>query len=143
MWRTARATLHALRGSLSTLLTLPWRVFPTPARLPTDALFPDPATAPENGLLAFGGDLSVERLLCAYRRGIFPYYNTPPVLWWSPDPRAVIELDGLHVSRRLGRTLRSGKFRVSFDRAFDAVLRGCAERDEGTWITPEMIAAYN
>src|SRR5262249_6261995 len=88
-------------------------------------------------------DLSPGRLLRAYRLGIFPWYNEPPILWWSPDPRAVLPLDGLHVSRRLARTLRTTPFVVTFDLAFDAVIRGCAEREEGTWITPAMIAAYS
>jgi leucyl/phenylalanyl-tRNA--protein transferase len=93
--------------------------------------------------MAVGGDLSVERLLAAYRAGIFPYYESPPVLWWSPDPRAIIELNHFHVSRRLARTVRSGRFLVTFDEAFDAVIRSCGDRAEGTWITPEMIVAFN
>jgi leucyl/phenylalanyl-tRNA--protein transferase len=92
--------------------------------------------------MAVGGDLSPERLVAAYRAGIFPYYESPPVLWWSPDPRAIFELDRFHISRRMARTVRSGRFRVTFDRAFDAVIRGCADRREGTWITPEVIAAF-
>jgi leucyl/phenylalanyl-tRNA---protein transferase len=96
------------------------------------------------GLVAVGGDLRPERLLAAYRQGIFPWYNEgDPICWWSPDPRAIFELDGLRVSRRLARTLRSERFGVTFDRAFNEVLRGCADRPgEGTWITPEMSAAY-
>ena len=105
--------------------------------------FPDPARADSEGLIAVGGDLTPRRLLSAYRQGIFPYYDhSTPILWWSPDPRAIIELDGLHVSRRLARTLRSGKFFVTFDQAFAAVIRACGDRAEGTWITPEMAAAY-
>jgi leucyl/phenylalanyl-tRNA---protein transferase len=98
----------------------------------------------ELGLVAVGGDLRPERLLAAYRQGIFPWYNDgDPICWWSPDPRAIFELDGLHVSRRLARTLRSGRFTVTFDRAFNEVLRGCADRPgEGTWITADMSAAY-
>jgi leucyl/phenylalanyl-tRNA--protein transferase len=106
-------------------------------------LFPDPARADSDGLICAGGDLSPARVLAAYRQGIFPYFDhTTPILWWSPDPRAIIELDGFHVSRRLARTLRSGKYFVTFDQAFDRVIRGCADRPEGTWITPEMISAY-
>jgi leucyl/phenylalanyl-tRNA--protein transferase len=105
--------------------------------------FPDPCRGPRDGPIAVGGDLKVERLLTAYRSGIFPYYEVPPILWWSPDPRAIFELDRFHVSRRLARTVRSGRFRVTFDQDFDAVIRGCGERGEGTWITPEMIAAFN
>jgi leucyl/phenylalanyl-tRNA---protein transferase len=110
----------------------------------SDGFFLDPQHADPEGLVAVGGDLSPRRLVEAYRRGIFPYYDeTTPVLWWSPDPRALFELDGLHVPRRLARTVRSGKFAVTFDRAFGQVIRGCADRpDSGTWITPDMIAAY-
>jgi leucyl/phenylalanyl-tRNA---protein transferase len=105
--------------------------------------FPDPARADAEGLICAAGDLSLRRLLAAYRQGIFPYFcDQTPILWWSPDPRGIIELDGLHVSRRLGRTVRSGKFFVTFDQAFPAVIRACAEREEGTWITRGMIAGY-
>ncbi len=113
---------------------------------PPDA-FPDPADAATepNGLLAVGGDLSPERLIAAYREGIFPWYeNGQPILWWSPDPRAVLLPANLHISRTLRRTLRSGRFRVSVDQAFDAVLDGCmaTRASPGTWITAEMRAAY-
>jgi leucyl/phenylalanyl-tRNA--protein transferase len=106
--------------------------------------FPDPERARPEGLVAVGGDLRPARLLDAYRRGIFPWFDeSTPIMWWSPDPRAIFELDGLHVSRRLARTLRSGRFAVTFDRAFDAVIRGCADRPgQGVWITPDMISAY-
>jgi leucyl/phenylalanyl-tRNA--protein transferase len=104
----------------------------------------DPERADAVGLVAVGGDLRPEWLLKAYRSGIFPWYALgEKVHWWSPDPRAVFELDGFHASRRLRRTLRSGRFRVTINRAFAAVIRGCADRPaEETWITPEMIAAY-
>ena len=100
--------------------------------------------ADETGLVALGGDLRPERLLQAYRCGVFPWYDEDePICWWSPDPRAIFELDGLHVSRRLRRTLRSGRFTLTVDRDFGGVIRGCAGgREEGTWITPEMIQAY-
>jgi leucyl/phenylalanyl-tRNA--protein transferase len=102
-----------------------------------------PEFADELGLVAVGGDLRPERLLLAYRRGVFPWYDEPgPVLWWSPDPRAIIELDGLHIPRRLARTLRSGEFRITIDEDFEGVIRGCADREEGTWITADMIRAY-
>jgi leucyl/phenylalanyl-tRNA--protein transferase len=106
--------------------------------------FPDPERARPDGLVAVGGDLRPARLLDAYRRGIFPWFDEhTPILWWSPDPRAIFELDRFHVSRRLARTVRSGRFTVTFDRAFDAVIRGCARRPgQGVWITPDMIAAY-
>ncbi len=103
----------------------------------------NPESADDSGLVAVGGDLAPATLLTAYRRGVFPWYDeTTPVCWWSPDPRAVFELDGLHVSRRLRRTLRSGRFSFTVNRAFAEVIRGCADRPEGTWIVPGMIAAY-
>ncbi len=102
-----------------------------------------PEFADDIGLVALGGDLRPTWLLEAYRHGIFPWYNEgDPVCWWSPDPRAIFELDGLHVSRRLRRTIRSGRFTVTVNQDFAGVIRGCADRDEGTWIVPEMIAAY-
>src|SRR5687768_14920999 len=107
------------------------------------ALFLDPSLADEIGLVALGGDLSPQTLLRAYSRGIFPWFDEgDPICWWSPDPRAIFELDQFRVSRRLARTIRSGKFRCTIDHDFGAVMRGCADRDEGTWITPEMIEAY-
>ena len=99
-----------------------------------------------NGLLAAGADLSPERLLEAYARGIFPWYGEgDPILWWSPDPRMVLWLDEFHLSRSLRRVLNSGRFRVTLDTAFRAVMNGCAEPrddDAGTWISDEMLAAY-
>jgi len=98
------------------------------------------------GLLAAGGDLSPPRLLAAYRRGIFPWYSAgQPVLWWAPDPREVLFPADFHLTRSLGKTLRNRGFEVSFDRDFAAVVDACAARREhsaGTWITPEMHAAY-
>lgn len=94
-----------------------------------------------NGLLAFGGDLRPGRLLAAYRLGIFPWYNEPPILWWSPNPRAVIFPERLHVSRSLRKTLRRGNFEVTMDRAFSNVVAGCADR-KSTWISHEMRRAY-
>jgi len=99
-----------------------------------------------NGLLAIGGSLDVPTLLAAYRRGIFPWYEAPqPVLWWTPDPRAVLFPENLHVSRSLRRTLRRDAFALSADRDFEAVMRACAEpRDgcAGTWIDSAMLDAY-
>ncbi len=107
---------------------------------------PEEALAEPAGLLAAGGDLSPGRLLAAYRQGIFPWYSCgEPILWWSPDPRCVLFPGQLHLSRRLRRTLDSGRFRLSVDTAFDRVIAGCAAPragQEGTWITPEMIRAY-
>ena len=98
------------------------------------------------GLLAAGGDLSAARLLAAYRRGIFPWYSPgQPVLWWSPDPRAVLFPNEFHCSRSLARTLRTGGFKIAVDRDFEAVIDACAApraRSIGTWITREMRAAY-
>jgi leucyl/phenylalanyl-tRNA--protein transferase len=116
---------------------------------PTDPpdSFPDPdlALTSPDGLLAVGGDLSVPRLLAAYGDGIFPWYqDDQPILWWSPDPRAVLFPAELHISRRLRRTLRQGRFSVSMDMDFSGVISGCADSrsETGTWITPEMADAY-
>ena len=99
-----------------------------------------------NGLLAAGGDLSPERLVDAYKHGIFPWFGEDdPLLWWSPDPRMVLFVGELHVSRSLRRALRSGDLTVTFDRAFRQVMAGCAEpRPDagGTWITDDMVEAY-
>src|SRR5574341_1173838 len=114
----------------------------------TDALlFPDPERANPRGLLAVGGDLRIERLLLAYRLGIFPWYGPgEPILWWSPPKRCVIEPTRFHASRSLQRIVRQERFTVTFDEAFRQVIRACAEtriaQGEGTWITPEMIDAY-
>ncbi len=115
--------------------------------LPDDIVFPSPTLAEPDGLLAVGGDLRCERLVLAYRMGIFPWYaQGDPILWWSPDPRLVLLPGDLHISRRFSRVLKTHGFRVTFDAAFGAVMRGCAaprrRPDEGTWILPEMIAAY-
>ena len=118
-----------------------------PASAPPDAFPPDGAALERpNGLLAVGGDLSPERLLAAYRRGIFPWYEEgQPILWWTPDPRLVIDPRRFHVSRSLRRTLNRGRFEIRIDTAFAAVVAACAgpRRDSGgTWITPAMQAAY-
>jgi leucyl/phenylalanyl-tRNA---protein transferase len=106
--------------------------------------FPDPSDSDDEGLLAVGGDLSPARLLFAYESGIFPWYSAGvPPLWWSPNPRALMTRERLHVSRSLRRTLRHGPFEVSFDRAFSQVIQACASnREGGTWILPEMMLAY-
>lgn len=117
-----------------------------------------PELAEPDGFVGVGGDLRPGTLLRAYADGVFPWFNEgDPILWWSPDPRGVIELHadpgthpdatagygGLHVSRRLARTIRSGKFRVTVNQCFDAVMRACGEcRPEGTWVTPDMLAGY-
>jgi leucyl/phenylalanyl-tRNA--protein transferase len=109
-------------------------------------VFPPPETS-EDGLLALGGDLSPERLLLAYRSGIFPWYAEGlPILWHSPDPRCVLRVDGLHVGRTLRRTIAKRTYDVSFDRAFDGVITACKltprRGQDGTWITEEMVSAY-
>ena len=106
--------------------------------------FPDPRLADAEGLVAIGGDLSVERLLLAYRSGVFPW-TADPVTWWSPDPRAIFELDRVHVPHSLAKLLRKGVFEVTIDRAFRQVMEGCAEPAPGrrsTWITPEFLEGY-
>lgn len=107
--------------------------------------FPDPSHAPGDAPLAYGDDLEPGTLIDAYAHGIFPWPADGDVYWWSPDPRAVIPLDGVRVSRSLRSALRSGRFRTTADTAFDAVVAGCADRPgegESTWITPAMRAAY-
>jgi leucyl/phenylalanyl-tRNA--protein transferase len=107
----------------------------------------DAALAEPNGLLAAGGDLSPDRLLAAYRRGIFPWVGEDePILWWSPDPRMVLYPAELKVSRSLHKRLRSGGYEIRVDTRFRAVMQACAEPREGqpgTWITRRMIAAYS
>lgn len=107
-------------------------------------IFPDPARADAEGLLAVGGDLCPNRLLLAYDNAIFPWYSEGlPPMWWSPDPRALFEPERLHVSRSMQRELKQQRFEVTLDRAFGRVLRECGrERDGGTWLLPEMIEAY-
>jgi leucyl/phenylalanyl-tRNA--protein transferase len=96
-----------------------------------------------NGLLAAGGELSTERLLEAYRSGVFPWYSgADPVLWWSPDPRMVLYCKELKVSRSLGKSLRNKGFEVRVDSAFAEVLEGCADRPQGTWLGGGMKQAY-
>jgi leucyl/phenylalanyl-tRNA--protein transferase len=107
----------------------------------------DQALDEPEGLLAAGGDLSPERLLAAYRRGIFPWYSTgQPVLWWAPNPREILLPAEFKRSRSLAKTLRNRGFEIAFDRDFAGVVSACAARREhsnGTWITPEMHAAYS
>jgi leucyl/phenylalanyl-tRNA--protein transferase len=106
--------------------------------------FPDPSTADEDGVVGFGADLEPATLLHAYREGIFPWpHPGMPLPWFSPDPRGVIPLDGLRVSRSLRQRLRGCGFETTVDRQFAAVVAGCADRHrEGTWILPQMRAAY-
>ncbi|MDX1570177.1 MAG: leucyl/phenylalanyl-tRNA--protein transferase [Xanthomonadales bacterium] len=122
---------------------IPW----IPPDAPPDAFPPaEAAQFDPNGLLAAGGDLSPERLVEAYRRGIFPWYSgNQPILWWCPDPRTVLRPEAFHASRRLRRFIRSRRPRVRLDHDFRGVIRACAEDrpgQSGTWITPAMRQAY-
>jgi leucyl/phenylalanyl-tRNA--protein transferase len=106
--------------------------------------FPEAREARRDGLVAIGGDLSTDRLLLAYRSGVFPW-TVDPISWWSPDPRAILELDRLHISDSLKKILRKKVFEVTTDRAFSEVIENCAARAPGrseTWITEEFIEAY-
>ena len=110
--------------------------------------FPSPhqALTEPNGLLAIGGDLSVERLRLAYANGIFPWYSDDqPILWWSPDPRCVLFPEHIHISRSLRKKLRQGNYQITIDQAFSQVIHECAApraKQDGTWITTEIEAAY-
>ena len=114
----------------------------------SDLRFPPVDLSTPEGLLAVGGDLRPERLLQAYRHGIFPWYNNDqPILWWSPDPRTVLFPEKLHISRSLKRSLRPGLFNATLDQRFRDVMQHCAGPrpqypDGGTWITKEMLDAY-
>lgn len=110
-------------------------------------LFPNPEEATANGLLAIGGDLSVERLLLAYNSGIFPWFeHDQPILWWSPNPRMVLFPEKFKVSKSLGKTLNSEKFKITFNQNFSEVIKNCAtisrKGEAGTWITQKMQEAY-
>jgi leucyl/phenylalanyl-tRNA--protein transferase len=110
-----------------------------------DYTFPDPKTAPEDGLLAWGGDLEPKRLIEAYKRGIFPWYNQgDPILWWSPDPRSILFLDEIKISKSLKKSLK--KFDIRYDTNFEQVIKMCKEsrvkKNEETWISDEMISSY-
>ncbi|MBT4286928.1 MAG: leucyl/phenylalanyl-tRNA--protein transferase [Deltaproteobacteria bacterium] len=117
-------------------------------QLGENLVFPDPRLAEPEGLLAFGGDLEPERILMAYKMGIFPWFSdNQPILWWSPDPRMVLFPEQFHISKTLRRRLRSKKFTVEFDRNFSEIIQYCAitprHGEQGTWITDEMIEAYH
>lgn len=106
--------------------------------------FPDPELFDRDGLVAIGGDLATRRLVEAYRSGIFPWYAEGYVpMWWSPDPRAQLAPERLHVSRSLRRLLRRGDFELTWNRCFARVMAECGKRrSEGTWVIPEMVLAY-
>ncbi|MFK8266865.1 leucyl/phenylalanyl-tRNA--protein transferase [Capnocytophaga cynodegmi] len=109
--------------------------------------FPSPETASEEGIVAYGYDLTPERLLEAYQNGIFPWYNEEePVLWWSPNPRFVLFPEKLHISKNIKKLLRKNIYQVTYNQSFEEVIRNCAsiprKDQDGTWIHPEMIATY-
>jgi leucyl/phenylalanyl-tRNA--protein transferase len=115
-----------------------------PILLDQRLVFPSPLRANAEGLVAIGGDLSVPRLLLAYRSGIFPWTDKP-ITWWSPDPRAIFELGQFHVSRSLAKVIRKGAFQITINRVFHEVMKGCAAPGPGrrtTWITREFLRAY-
>lgn len=116
-------------------------------RLTKELAFPPPELAEDDGLLAVGGDLSVDRLVLAYSMGIFPWYSENyPILWWSPDPRPVIYPEELKVSHTLRQTIKKGIYKVTTNASFEDVIRNCAtisrNGQKGTWINNEMIEAY-
>lgn len=117
-------------------------------KLPQELVFPPPEEAEPEGLLAIGGDLSIERLLLAYCLGIFPWYSEgSPILWWSPDPRLILEPKNLHVSKSLSKVIKKDIFKITLDQSFDEVIQGCANakrpEGKGTWIVNDMIKAYS
>ncbi|SFD05797.1 leucyl/phenylalanyl-tRNA--protein transferase [Chitinophaga sp. CF118] len=109
-------------------------------------IFPPVKFADSDGLLAYGGDLSSERLLLAYREGIFPWYNEPPALWWSPNPRFVLFPNEIKISASMKQVFKKNLFTITFDKDFEGVIAGCKEAyrpgQAGTWITSEVEAAY-
>lgn len=116
-------------------------------RIPERHLFPDPVLADPSGLLGVGGDLSPERIMLGYRMGIFPWYSDEqPILWWSPDPRMVLRPEELHIPRSLAKRIRRGDYRITFDQAFEDVIRACGATprpgQDSTWITEDMVNAY-
>jgi leucyl/phenylalanyl-tRNA--protein transferase len=115
--------------------------------LTNDIIFPEVEQADENGILAIGGDLSVERLFCAYKNGIFPWYNEDePIIWWSPDPRCVLLPDKLRVTKSMKQVLQNGRFRFTVNKAFSQVINACKTVDRkdgfGTWINHDIVYAY-
>lgn len=123
------------------MIHIPWLIADTLTFPPVESALKHP-----NGLLAAGGDLSSQRLIAAYQQGIFPWYETgQPILWWCPDPRTVLFPEELKISRSLSKTLRQKRFTITFDRAFEQVIRCCAaprKNAQGTWITEAIITAF-
>jgi leucyl/phenylalanyl-tRNA--protein transferase len=116
--------------------------------LTNEVIFPDVATSSPEGVLAFGGDLSPDRLILAYKSGIFPWYNSDePIIWWSPNPRMVLFLDDIKISKSMQKVIKSQTFKVTFNQNFSEVISKCQKsirKDQNdTWISSDMIAAYN
>jgi len=116
-------------------------------RLSKKLNFPPARFAGSDGLLCVGGDLTSKRLLLAYKKGIFPWFSeNEPLLWWSPDPRLVLFPGNIHISKSLNKKIKKSPFDIKIDNAFEKTIHSCVivrkERDEGTWILPEMVAAY-
>ncbi len=110
-------------------------------------IFPDPTTATDEGILAYGGDLSVNRVMQGYSKGIFPWFNEDdPILWWSPNPRFILKIDELHIPKSLKRTIKKEIFTIKFNTNFRFVIEECAKakrpEQDGTWITSDMVEAY-
>ena len=114
--------------------------------LSNELVFPNPELSEEDGLLAFGGDLSLQRLLLAYSNGIFPWYNEDePIMWWCPKPRFILKPDEIKISKSMRKIIKKGKFKVTFNNDFEGVISNCKsmrENEEGTWITDDMKKAY-
>lgn len=114
--------------------------------LSDELMFPNPELSEEDGLLAFGGDLSIERLLLAYSNGIFPWYNEDePIMWWCPKPRFILKPDEIKISKSMRKIIKKGQFKVTFNNDFEGVISNCKsmrENEEGTWITDDMKEAY-
>jgi leucyl/phenylalanyl-tRNA--protein transferase len=115
-------------------------------QLGDEIIFPPVHLTSGNGILAIGGDLSPDRLIASYRQGIFPWYSEgDPIIWWSPDPRFILFLEELRVSRSMMKVLRRGTFRITYDQKFREVVLSCQKlrrKQKGTWITDDMLEAY-
>ncbi|MEN8904324.1 MAG: leucyl/phenylalanyl-tRNA--protein transferase [Clostridiales bacterium] len=113
-------------------------------RLTEELVFPHPSLAEDEGVLAVGGDLSVDRLLLAYKNGIFPWYSdNQPIIWWSPDPRFVLFPKKIKISKSMKKVIRKNIFKITYDNCFSEVINKCMElRIDSTWITDEMLIAY-
>ena len=114
---------------------------------PYNHIFPDPKDATDEGILAYGGDLSINRVMNGYTKGIFPWFNDEdPILWWSPDPRFVLDLNDFKIPKSLARVIKKEKFIIKFDRNFKEVIKNCSKAprpdQDGTWITSDMVEAY-